>query len=140
MAFNGTLLSMGGNVFPLKYIYTSSYKVTPYQRLDLDSFRNANGALIRNALSLASTAIKFQSKPMWNSDWAAMMKIIRGAFISIPERKLNITYYNPEVDGYRTGAFYVPDYEPSIMRVEGKRLFYDACNFEFIGYGESIKY
>lgn len=136
MAFNGSLISLGGNNFPLKYVFKESYKVTPNRRQDLDPYRDANGNLHRNVLSHTATTITFQTKPMWNTDFEAMMSFIRNRYTNVAEKKLSITYYSPDTDSYKTGNFYMPDMEFNMNMVDtyNNRILYNSMTLEFIEY------
>lgn len=136
MAFNGSLLSLGGSNFPLKYVFKESYKVTPNRRQDLDPYRDANGNLHRNVLSHTATTISFQTKPMWNDEMATLMAFIRNRYTDQDEKKLSITYYSPDTDSYKTGNFYMPDMEFNMDMVDTvkKKVMYKSMTLEFIEY------
>ena len=76
MAFNGTLLKIGGDVFPMEWIEYDTYKVTPNRRQDVNPFRNANGVLQRNVVDHAPTTIDFNLRSMYNKDVASAMSFI----------------------------------------------------------------
>ena len=82
MAFNGTLLTMGGEKFPTKWIYKESYHVTPHV-LDLDSTRDVNGILQRNVLDHKSCTVSFQTKPMYFDEYEQMWAFIRSKYSDI---------------------------------------------------------
>ena len=136
MAFEGYLLKMGGDVFPLSFVYKESYKITPNRRQDLDSGRNANGVLERNVLDHMPSTISFQAKPMNNTDLDKMMSFIRSHYVSEREKKLIIEYFCPDINGYKTGEFYVPDieYVINMVDVEKKTILYYGFQLEFIEY------
>lgn len=136
MAFNGYLLKMGGDIFPLSFVYKESYKVTPNRRQDLDSGRNANGVLQRNVLDHMPSTISFQTKPMHNDDLDEMMSFIRSHYAVEKEKKVILEYFCPDINGYKTGEFYVPDIEYVINRVDLKKnkIFYNGFQLEFIEY------
>ncbi|MBQ2902415.1 MAG: hypothetical protein IJE49_11300 [Agathobacter sp.] len=136
MAFNGYLLKMGEDIFPLFFVFKESYKVVPNRRVDLDSSRNANGKLQRNVLDHMPSTISFQTKPMWNDELNEMMSFIRSHFSVEKEKKMILEYYCPDTDDYKTGEFYVPDIEYSISRVdlENNKIFYNGFQLEFIEY------
>ena len=136
MAFNGYLLKMGADVFPLSFVYKESYKVAPNRRQDLDSNRNANGKLERNVLDHMPSTISFQTKPMYNTDLDKMMKFIREHYVVEKERKLFLTYYAPDIDDYKTGEFYMPDIEfvMNMVDIEKNRILYNGFQLEFIEY------
>lgn len=136
MAFNGYLLKMGGDIFPLSFVYKESYKVTPNRRQDLDSGRNANGVLQRNVLDHMPSTISFQAKPMHNDELDEMMSFIRSHYAVEKEKKVILEYFCPDINGYKTGEFYVPDIEYVINRVDLKKnkIFYNGFQLEFIEY------
>lgn len=151
MAYKGFLLKLGGETgkeFSKKYIFKESYQVY-INAQDLNSERNANGKLNRNVLDHTATTISFSSKPMWNDGiigFDAMMKFISDAYTSPwikdaegnkiinPERKLDIYYYIPEFNVYRSGTFYLVQPQPKIMQINGNRIMYDEIAIEFIEY------
>ncbi len=135
MAFNGSLLTFGGTKVPLKYIKADSYKVVPNRRQDLDPYRDANGNLHRNTLSHTATTISFETKPMWNSDFATFMALLRNNYSNTLEKKISVTYYCPDLDSYKTGTFYVPDVEYSIYMIkDGTKILYNPVTIELIEY------
>jgi hypothetical protein len=136
MSYNGYLLKMGADVFPLSFVYANSYTVTPNRRQDLDSARNADGVLERNVLEHTATTISFQTKPMWNSEMNQMMTFIRNHYSVELEKKISMEYYCPDLDDYKTGEFYIPDIAFSINMVDNEhnRILYNGFQLEFIEY------
>ena len=136
MAFNGYLLKMGADVFPLSFVYKNSYSITPNRRQDVDSTRNANGVLERNVLDHMPSTISFQTKPMYNDDLEKMMSFIRSHYSVEKEKKLVLEYYCPDINGYKTGEFYVPDisFPIDMVDVKNKRILYREFQLEFIEY------
>lgn len=136
MAFNGYLLKMGADEFPLSFVYKNTYKITPNRRQDLDPTRNANGVLERNVLEHMPSTISFMAKPMYNKELAEMMSFIRSHYSVEKEKKVVLTYYCPDIDEYKTGEFYVPDIEYPIDMVdtENKIILYREFPLEFIEY------
>lgn len=136
MAFNGYLLKMGADVFPLSFVYKNSYSITPNRRQDVDSTRNANGVLERNVLDHMPTTISFKTKPMYNDDLEKMMSFIRSHYSVEKEKKLVLEYYCPDINDYKTGEFYVPDisFPIDMVDVKNKRILYREFQLEFIEY------
>ena len=136
MAFNGYLLKMGADIFPLSFVYKESYKVAPNRRQDLDSNRNANGVLERNVLDHMPSTISFQTKPMYNNEVDKMMQFIRSHYTVEKERKLLLEYYCPDINDYKTGEFYMPDIEfvMNMVDIEKNRILYNGFQLEFIEY------
>ena len=136
MAVNGSLIKLSGDNFPLQYVFKESYKVTPNRRQDLDPYRDANGLLHRNTISHTATTIQFQTKPMWNDEFDAMMSFIRSRYTNSLEKKLHITYFSPDINDYKTGDFYVPDveYNMDLVDTTRRKIFYLSTTLEFIEY------
>lgn len=136
MSFNGSLLKLGNDNFPLKYVFKESYKITPQARLDLDPFRNTEGWLMRNVLSHKASKITMSVKPMWNNDHAQMWAFIRSHYTNEQERKLVLTYYCPDMDDYASGQFYIPDFTPQmdLVDVSNRKILFLSYELQFIEY------
>lgn len=134
MAYNGYLIKIGTNsTFFNKYIKASSYKVTR-NTLDIDSYRDANGVLHRNAMEHFSYTITFDVKPLNNRRMQEFMSAIRSNFISVVEKKVNIEFYLPELDRYDNSDFYMPDIDFQINHIEGNEIMFDELAIKFVGY------
>lgn len=136
MAFNGYLLKMGADVFPLSFVFKNSYVVTPNRRLDVDSATNANGVLERNVLDHTASTISFQTKPMYNHELNELMAFIRNHYSVEKEKKLVLEYYCPDIDDYKVGEFYVPDiaFPIDMVDLEHNRILYRGFQLDFIEY------
>ena len=134
MAYSGYLISVGTYVIPMTYINEKSYKCT-YSVMDLDSYRDANGVLHRNAV-LKVPHCSFETRPLKNADVASLWSNISSQYTSAAERRVLATVYLPETDGYYTGSFYIPDTNITINTINHGNIQYEPITFEFIGYGE----
>ena len=116
-------------------IKADSYKITPNARQDLDSYRDTEGLLHRNALAHTATIVEFDTIPMWDTNFSAMMASLQGSYISWVERDGNCTYYDPELRTTTTGHFYLDsNFQVSIKQQWGTRKLYDSCHFKFVEY------
>lgn len=137
MAFQGYLLKFGSGVFPNKYLVPSSYKTTPYQRLELDSYRDANALLHRETIGNYKTKIDFNTKAnLKEQDKVNMFNIFSSGLVNQRERKYYIEYWNDETHSYKQGYFYMPDLEYTIKKIDEKNntLIYDSIRIAFIEY------
>ena len=136
MALKGYLLKVGGEIFPLRFVFKESYRITPNRRQDLDSTRNANGQMTRNVLDHMPSTISFQTKPMYNTELEEMMSFIRDRYTNAKERKVELEFYCPDTNSYKSGYFYIPDIEYPIIKVEleQNRILYNGFTLEFIEY------
>ena len=134
MGFNGYLIKIGSyDTFFEQYIQYQSYKVSRKIQ-DLDSYRDANGVLHRNVLEHESFVIEFTLRPLNNLELESVISKIRQNYTAEKERKVNITFYMPELNSYITQEAYMPDPDISIKRIEGPVVFYEPTTLKFIGY------
>ena len=135
MAYAGYLVKVGTYTIPLSFIKAESYKVTHLIQ-DLDSYRDADGILHRNALSHVPDKCEFECVPMLtNTEISTVVNAIRGQFTNAAERKASVTIYIPETDSYVTNEdMYMPDPEYSIYYADSSIIQYNSVRFAFIGY------
>ena len=135
MAFSGYLLKIGDYTFPTRQIAYRTFK--PIRGVqDLDSYRDANGVLHRNALEHEIYKVEFQTRAMTNKEYDSIMNNIRSRYTNAQERKLQVDMYIPETGQY-TGLInaYIPDPEVTIMEIiDDTTLKYEPITFKFIGY------
>lgn len=140
MAFNGKLVELktsGSYVeFPIEFIKSESYKVTPEQRMEASASRSASGLLKRSTCTHTASKIDFSTPPVTNREVNAIHTLLSNAFTDSLERKLDIRYYDPSSDSYNTGTFYMPDTDFNILRVDMAKniIHYDSIRFAFIEY------
>ena len=135
MAYAGYLVKVGTYIIPLSFIKAESYKVTHLIQ-DLDSYRDADGVLHRNALSHVPDKCEFECVPMLtNTEINTVVNSIRGQFTNAAERKASVTIYIPETDSYVTNEdMYMPDPEYNIYYADASIIQYNSVRFAFIGY------
>ncbi len=138
MAYAGYLVKVGGSQsgysIPLSFIKAESYKVTRLVQ-DLDSYRDADGVLHRNALSHVPIKCEFECVPMLtNTEINSVVSSIRAKYSSLPERKAVVSVYVPETDEYIEQEMYMPDIEYNMYYVDTSIIQYNSVRFAFIGY------
>lgn len=119
MAYQGYFIKFNktGYIFPLGMIKAESYDIKPNQRQDLDSYRDMDGVLHRNALEHTASKIEWETKALLsNIQVAELCNQLKNAYDNYAERKVSVTYYNPETDDYESGTFYMSDasYKPYV--------------------------
>ena len=139
MSFSGYLIKVGGagNTYtiPLKFMRYETYQVT-YNTQDLDSYRDADGVLHRNALTHKVGKIEFNTPTISNSEMETLLSNIRAKFINAQEKRILVTFYNPDSDAYITQEMYMPDISFKIRNVDenANTLNYSETRIAFIGY------
>ena len=142
MAFNGKLLELwmpndsAYVEFPLQMIKAESYKVTPNQRLETKATRASTGVLVRTTVEHTASKIEFNTVPITNRDLVGLEAMFGHAFSDLTQRKLDIRYYDPQTDGYKTGTVYMPDTDYNIKSVDaGKKVVnYESVRYAFVEY------
>lgn len=139
MAYNNFLIKLGGSTgtaLSLEYIQYETYKVTPNQRMDIEAGRDSTGLLHRSVVAHTATKVEFETPYMDSNKVDAMMTLIKNYWTSTKERKINLQYYDPETNSYKTGTFYMPDIEFNIRNIDTvkKVVNYDPIRIAFIEY------
>ena len=139
MAFSGYLMKVGSGqtefTIPLSLMRYETYQIT-WQTLDLDSYRDSDGVLHRNALTHKVGKIEFNTPLITNTDVKTLMDGITGAYVNATEKKLLATFYVPETDSYVSQYMYVPDIDFTIRNVDtvNNVINYGETRIAFIGY------
>lgn len=139
MAFSGYLIKVGTGTpveIPLKYMRAETYSVTPNQRLEWSAERDVTGVLHRETTPNMPPKIEFNTPLMTNKDIKALNTILSNAYSNATERKLSVTYYDPESDTYKTHDCYMPDVKYEIRNVDTAHnvINYEELRYAFIGY------
>ena len=135
MAYSGFLIKVGNYTVPFRYIEAKKYKCG-IKGQDLDSYRDANGILHREALK--NKAIKTE----WEiptgkeeSELRELMDNIRSQYTNQIEKKALVTAWMPEIGDYVTMDCYMPDVEYTIDYADESTIEYSSFRLAFIGYG-----
>lgn len=132
--FSGYLIKIGEDVFPMRYINEKTYNASVKQRLDLDSYRDANGVLHREVSAHSPTKIELTTIDLTNKTLAEIIRIFQENFINEAERKVLVTYYDVEKDGYDTGEFYISNTRYEIEEIVNGEVRYKPVRFAFTEY------
>ncbi len=134
MAYSGWLIKVGDYTIPHRWIRADTYQVTKNGQ-DLDSYRDANGVLHREALEHWIAKAEFETPPLkTNVEVAEFIGNISRNYINQLEKKAIVTLYIPELDGYVTQEMYVPDIPFKIYYADDKVVKYNQFRVAFIGY------
>lgn len=131
--YSGFLLKIGNEIFNMKYIKEKTYKGYVSVQ-DLDSYRDANGLLHREALSHVPIKCEFETIPLNNEQYEQIMDMIRRNYINELERKVTITAFILEYNGYVTQDAYMAEPQPQIQTIKDNKIQYAPLRITFIGY------
>lgn len=139
MAYQGYLIKIGNDKIEEKYVKFDSYNVL-LSTNDVDSYRDANGKLHRNALAHRVAKVEFNTPYINSREFNRLMSMISSHYAGGDaqyEKKLtNVSVYIPETDSYINGVeMYVPDITVQIYKKNTDGTFlYDPVRIAFIGY------
>lgn len=134
MAYSGWLIKVGDYKIPHSWIRAETYQVTKNGQ-DLDSYRDANGKLHREALEHWVAKAEFETPPLkTNIEVAQFMGNISKNYINSVEKNALVTVYIPELDNYVTQEMYVPDITFTPYYADEKIIKYNQFRIAFIGY------
>lgn len=136
MGFSGYLLKVGNyEIDGYKYINYADYNVT-WNSQDLDSYRDANGVLHRNALSHRVAKVEFELREgLTNDEVATFMGNISSNYTNAVERKASVKVFVPELNDYVTQDMYMSDPQFKIRRIDRNNVIrYEKTRIAFIGY------
>lgn len=138
MAYAGYLIKVGGWEFPLQHIRYDTYKITPNQRIDLDSTVTTSGYLWRQVLQHTRTKVEFDMPMMGMAEQQDIMSHIRAAWTAngtYQQRECSVEYYDMETDSYKTMNCYMPDIDWKIRNINNTspyQINYDETRIAFI--------
>lgn len=136
MAYSGYLIKFGNDTLPFKYISTETYKSYPDQRMEASAERVSTGKLHRQTCSHTATKVEWETPAMWSTDMDRLTALFDAHWANEQERKINVTYYDTWKHSYKTGTFYMPDPEMTILRVDNvhNRILYGPMRIALIEY------
>ena len=140
MAYSGYLVKVGNYEIPNEFILANTLKSVIHGQ-DLDSYTNANGVTVRNALKNKKPIVEWTVPAMSESEFRPIMDKIQEQYINATENSCNVTAFYPEDGKYHTLKCYKPDTKFTIDRVDDdqKEVYYEKVSIKFISYGGELK-
>lgn len=134
--YDGFLIKIGDYKFPMKYIAEQSYDTAPTQRMDNDPWKDADGVTNREVLKNKPTSVTFSLiEGITNNDVETIFEQIHKNYIDESERKVLVTYYNPETNGYPDPVYmYIANPHFPIDEIDGNTIYYKTITLELTGY------
>ena len=140
MAYNGYLIKILGvsgsppvdYTFPNSKIGFETYSAKE-NTLYSDSFQDALGVTHAKALAHKIDKVTFKTVQMTNTEFRAIMNEIESRYTESNSRTLNVEYYVPEKDIYRTASMHITDMDMPISRVDdtNNKVIYLPITFTF---------
>lgn len=137
IGFEGYLIraTKTGTVFPVQLMQWDTYKGTPNQREEIKAYRDDNSRdLTRITADGKKTKFEFKTRPLWLEDRAFIQNWLETNFDDSEQRKISLRYWDDEELVYKTGTFYIPNIDYSIIKITDDNIKYKEIQFTFIEY------
>jgi len=134
MGYEGYLVKVGNYIIPKSFISAETYNVTRNGQ-DLDSTRDENGELHRDALDHFVIKVEFETVPLLTDvQMESVLSQIRSQYTNVTEQKLNAKVYVPMLGTYVEQEMYLPDIKFGIYYADEQKIQYLKTRFALIGY------
>ena len=128
--FQNYYLKLGNDTLSYEFITNNSYQGV-LNTLDVDSYRNANGDLVKNTVT-TKLKVEFETPYLYMNKKSELMSFIRSHFINSLDRSLYITAYVDELDDYRTCKVYLVDPVFKIQQNSPQGIIYQPTRIAFV--------
>lgn len=139
--YAGYLLKFGSVTLPNSFLLADGWKSKPNQRVEIKALRDANALLHRVTSPNYKTQLTFNVRSMNLIEKMAFTEAINQAIVGIEnqkQRRVVVTYWNDEINDYKTGTFYMPDIEYVIHTTNDKpgqyNIYYKPFQVKLIEY------
>lgn len=130
--YKGYLLKFGNKIMPNSYFI--EYSSTPDQRLENDAERDNTGYLQRSTLPNGKTSITFSTHILQLDEKITFQNIINLSIQNEVQRKCLVTFWDDEINNYKTSYFYIPDIEYQVIDADKTDIKYNPISVELIEY------
>ena len=135
MSYSGFLFKIGDYVVSGKNIISADGISITRNVQDVDSYRDANGILHREALEHAPIKVEFSTRNMLtDTQMQDFLSNIRRNYVNEAERKVLATVYVPEIGDYKVCEMYLATPTPEIYGVLNGTIYYNSMRLAFIEY------
>lgn len=100
--------NIAGYVFPLSYIKLETFKISPDQRQEFDSYVDGNGVLQRpNVVTHTRTKIEFETTYLYTQQVNDLLTSIWAQLADTLKLECYVRYWDLETRTTKTGYFYM---------------------------------
>ncbi len=134
MSYNGFLLKIGDYIIPAdRYIRSDSYQAGVSLRT-MDTYTDANGCEHIETAEPKILNVSFETPALLTgTEFGELMAQIRANYTETATRRSTVTAYIPETGGYVTQSARLADVTPSVYRISGDTVWYNAIRFTWTG-------
>lgn len=135
VAYSGFLFKVGDYVVSGKDVISADGISITRNVQDVDSYRDANGELHREALEHAPIKVEFSTRNMLTDEQLqGFLSNIRRNYVNEAERKVLATVYVPELGDYKTCYMYMSTPTAEIYGILKGIVYYKSMRLSFIEY------
>lgn len=134
--FKGYFLKFGDTIFPHKYLAQGN-ESTPFQRTELEAYRDANILLHRVTSPNHKSTLKITTIPgITLEEKIEIEEVMNRGLLDSIQRKYRVEYWNDDigVNSYCIGDFYIPNPTFNRQKITDNTIIYDSLTYEFIEY------
>ncbi len=138
--FKGYILMFGSDekgASRFQHYLAQNPTFTPNQRTEAEAYRDADNNLHRVTIDNHKTKIEFSTiSDITLEEKQEFESIMRSGLIDSVQRKYRVTYWNDDINAYKSGDFYIADTSYSIVKVDTKAntLKYDSISYTLVEY------
>ena len=134
MSYNGFLIKTGDFIIPAdRCIRPDSYQAGVSLRT-VDTYTDADGLEHTETVEPKLLNVSFETPAMLTGqEFEELMAQIRANYTEAETRRSTVTAYIPETGGYITQSARLADVTPSVYRISGNTVWYNAVRFSWTG-------
>ena len=133
MAFDGTLLYLGGAGIPMDLIQSGSYQFTAAERVELDRYTDMLGALHVVVAEHTRLWVSLDTIRLNGAQMQMLMTWLNNHYSDAGDRRGTVSLYDPESDGYIEAEMRLKDPKPTVAFALGGNLYYKPLTLEWEG-------
>lgn len=136
--WQGYLLKATKNneIFPLKYIAFDTWESDPDHIEDVKAYRDDfDRSLHRQTATVAKSSFGFTTMDglhLKDREW--MKAFFDRNMLDASERKIQLEYWDDYLLQYKTGTFYIPNFNFKIKLVSDTDIVYNSYRLDFVEY------
>lgn len=133
-AYKGYLMKIGNYIVPQKFMKAETFATTRNVQ-DLDSYRDNDGYLHRNALPHVPLSVTFETPDLkTDTEIEELMSNIRINYLSAIERSFNADVYVQETNEYVQQKMYMAGNPFNLYSTSENKVRTKSIKLEFVGY------
>lgn len=133
MAYDGTLLYLGGVAIPMDLIQSGSYQLTGGERVELDRYTDMLGVLHVIVAEHTRLWAKLETVRLNGDQMQTLMQWLAQNYTDAADRRGAVRLYDPETDSYIEAEMRLKDPKPTVAFALGGNLYYKPLTLEWEG-------